>query len=866
MFRLLSLSFFTFITSVALNAQTTFTDDFSGGLSQWQGTVANFTVVGGEAKLNATGAGTAYLVAPMRIQDSCSWQVYFRQELGTQGPSGMNYTRIFLQSDNADLTAPLNGYYLQMGETGTDTLRLYKKTGATATKLLSAMSPLPLNPTQARLKVTRNAQGVWNVYADYSGGTNYAIQGSVTDNTYSSGSYFGLLCGYTSTAATKYFFDDVTVSPLFVDNIKPVLQSAAAVNGTQVDALYSEPLNATTANVTTNYSVSGVIGAPATATIDATNSALVHLTFTNSLQSGITYTLTSAGVTDLAGNASVSETKNFTYVLVQAAAQYDIIINEIYADPTPDLGLGVNQEYVELYNRSDKAIQLSGMLLLSGSSGPALPNYLMLPNTYLIITGTGTGDFTAYGTNFHLPSFPSLSNDGDDIRLTGTNGIIDAVGYEKSWYGTKFDKGYALERVSANKPCEGVSNWAVTTAGAGGTPGKINSVNTTDTDTRSPQLIRAYPAGQDSIYLFFNEAMSSNIQISDYQIDNGAVIATSAFEDLLHTTIILRLTQPLRPSIKYTVTLNTNVRDCIGNIIDTQANSATFIVPEAAAANDLIINEILYAANTNFSDARYIEVYNRSKKVLDLKGYTLRVGLLTDPVGDNPVVISKGFLLFPDEYAVITANAALLQQQYRCERPSNILQVGSGFPTLDAKAASVFVYSDNGTLLDRLNYEDAWQNPLVSVTAGVSLERGNPNLPTNDKNNWHSAAEAVGYGTPTYKNSQFKAINATDNGFTISPEVFSPDGDGYNDFVTLNYTDVQQNSVANIAILDLEGRKLRTLATNQLLGTDTGIVWDGSDDAGRRLPIGRYIIVGEIFNPQGKVAEIKRTVVLASKL
>ena len=100
---------------------------------------------------------------------------------------------------------------------------------------------------------------------------------------------------------------------------------------------------------------------------------------------------------------------------------------------------------------------------------------------------------------------------------------------------------------------------------------------------------------------------------------------------------------------------------------------------------------------------------------------------------------------------------------------------------------------------------------------------------------------------------------------TVSPEIFSPDNDGYEDFATIYYHFPTSGFVTNITICDASGRVVRFLQKNALSGIKGYYRWDGMDDKNKKLPQGIYIIYTEIFNKDGKKKQFKNTIVLARK-
>lgn len=114
------------------------------------------------------------------------------------------------------------------------------------------------------------------------------------------------------------------------------------------------------------------------------------------------------------------------------------------------------------------------------------------------------------------------------------------------------------------------------------------------------------------------------------------------------------------------------------------------------------------------------------------------------------------------------------------------------------------------------------------------------------------------------QNSQFLESIEKD-GLTILPEVFSPDNDGYNDVCSIAYSFNETEAFATICIFDVSGRKIKTLANNELINPKGAFYWDGTDDNGTLCGIGIYIITLEGHAAEGKLLKEISSVVLARK-
>src|SRR5207247_112500 len=116
--------------------------------------------------------------------------------------------------------------------------------------------------------------------------------------------------------------------------------------------------------------------------------------------------------------------------------RYDVVIDEIMADPTRQVCLP-NNECIELKNTTTTAINLLNWRIgdATGQSGP-LPNFTLQPDSFVIVcTGSAVAAMSAFGTAISVTSFPSLDNDGDQLFLKSANGkTIHAVNYSSSWY------------------------------------------------------------------------------------------------------------------------------------------------------------------------------------------------------------------------------------------------------------------------------------------------------------------------------------------------------------------------------------------------------------------------------------------------
>jgi hypothetical protein len=557
----------------------------------------------------------------------------------------------------------------------------------------------------------------------------------------------------------------------------------------------------------------------------------------------------------------------FSPLYILAQNRYDVVIDEIMADPTPQISLPSN-EWIELKNVSANPINLQNWRIgdASGQSGP-MPNFILQPDSFVIVcTGSAVAAMQVYGRVIPVTSFPSLDNDGDQLYLKSNTGLtIHAVNYSLSWYqnAVKSDGGWTLEMIDTKNPCSGISNWKASIDARGGSPGIKNSVDAVNNDQSAPSIKSAYVIDNLNIVIVFDEPVDSlkGATVTNYSIDGGLSIQSATSISPLFDKVQLRLATAMQPNIVYTVTVN-NVTDCKNNSIGSN-NKAKIGLPVDAVAMEMVINEILFNPKSGASD--YIEFYNRSNKILDASKLYVANRNSSGAISSAKLISTIPYYIFPGDYIVVTEDAVNLPLNYMVQNPDAVFVV-SPMPSFPDDKGDVILLNLQGAVVDEVKYLDDWQFALIANPDGVSLERIDPDGTSQEATNWHSAASTAGYGTPTYKNSQYKLLQSINATIEITPKVFSPDNDGHDDIATIQYKSTEPGYVANITIYDANGRPVRNLVKNATLGLQGYWIWDGLDDKKLKLPVGTYILFTEIFNLNGKKEIFKNVVVLARQL
>ena len=464
-------------------------DDFEDGNltanPSWSGQTERFGVLDGRLQLQAPSEekeAFIFVSAPTSLSQNTIWS--FKVELGF-APSSSNFAKVYLTASNPALQMDQEGYYLKIGgiSGSADALELYRQDEDDHTLLLSGMAgAVGQSPAIASVQIRRSAMGEWELLTDYSGGENYQSEGKVQDATYPDGIYAGIVCRYTSTRREAFFFDDFLVDPVVQDRQPAEIIGVEVLSPTELSLSFNEAVQAETALIPSNYTISGGIGQPASVRFEENTFSELRLTLGQALIDQTSYTLSVSNLLDYAGNISSGQV-SFDYFDIQFPTPGDLIINEILFNPETG-----GSDFLELYNLSGKVLDLNGLKMIntqvesSNREKEIKGRVLLFPGEYLVVTPEPDdilSDYTVPEPNTLLDNtLPTLGDKFGNITLVSQNVPVDSFNYQSSFHSSFLarEDGVSLERISFTAPTNDRGNWHSASSTVGfATPGYENS-------------------------------------------------------------------------------------------------------------------------------------------------------------------------------------------------------------------------------------------------------------------------------------------------------------------------------------------------------------------------------------------------------
>ncbi|MCB9034501.1 MAG: lamin tail domain-containing protein [Chitinophagales bacterium] len=839
------------IVATVANAQ--FVEQFTdGGFNQnpnWDGTEQLFEV-NSDKQLQLNGNDNlevAYLSTVTTSFDNVSWEFEIKQDYN---PSESDFVKIFLASDNEDLSNnTINAYFLKIGSNGnSDGLEFYVKTGTTEQLLLNMLPSVFSTTPHFIYKVTKNQYGKFVFYYKDINAANFITLDSVTNTTFTNNQFFGFLANYTLANKTNFYIDNIYY---ITDNTAPTIDSIVVLNPKTVQVFFSEALDETSANNSSNYSINGFnIN---TALLNNTNNS-VTLTLDNALNSNSSYTVTVDNVADINQNATDNLTNNFQTPFYPSANE--ITINEVLYNPNGSTALP-NAQYIELYNNTNNVIDISACTL---NNGAIVPNRVVIAsNSYVVLCDASAINlFNGINNVVACTNWTNFNTAGQSFEFLNINqNIIDSVTLNNNYFydAQKANGGYSLELQYPNS-CEPLFVWNESANTSGGTPSSANAAITID---RANAAISATIIDAKTIGVAFNYPMqmASLETISNYTLNPSIGIQSAiALDD---KTVHLTLNNDLVLNTFYTLFVQ-NIEACIGNNI--LVDSFSIINTKIPAIGDLVINEVLFTPKN--ADEQFVEIKNNTENYFKVKDILFAKASVVSQIENFNLSFDDEHLIKPYDYLVFTLDANQLSSTYSNTNIDNCFTV-SDLP-LDEEEDIVIIKNSENTMLDKLHYYSSFHLSTLNNIEGISLERVSPLYnKTQDVDNWHSASKTVGFATPGIKNSELQEIDFAAT-VTVEPEVFSPDQDGFDDLLLISYQ--LENSLARAVanIYNTEGRLIKEITENESINDKGFFKWDGTDNDGNKSKIGIYFVQVNLSYSNGEQKSYTYKCVLASRL
>ncbi|WP_158281584.1 lamin tail domain-containing protein [Sediminitomix flava] len=530
-----------------------------------------------------------------------------------------------------------------------------------------------------------------------------------------------------------------------------------------------------------------------------------------------------------------------------------LLITELMIDPKPSIGLA-ECEYIEIYNSTNKKVNLEGYSLIVRDTEIDLPYYIVEPHQYILLVPQNKSELYSEPHHIRIEKWKNLLNTSGEIVLEENNSNkVQYIHYTQEHYRDtqKKNGGWSLEMIDPNAVCKEMDNWKASKAIKGGTPAQKNSVNDSIIDTEAPLLIDFFLEENNSIVLEFNEKIDRSLshpifnsypKISGYQF---------VYNNSTDNKIEVKISDTLQFGVEYNFQID-GIRDCFGN---SQLQKFEIIFEEEINELSLFISEILFNPKSNQSE--FLEVYNTSDKPINLKNWMFR-----NQNEQIKVITYENLIIAPNSFLLFATDILSLKNEYPTISNKNWLEVS--IPSLSNNGGFIQLLTPHGHIHDQMSFDESMHSILITDTKGVSLEKINITASSKDANNWSSASSNVNYATPGYQNSQNAKANELEC-LQITPSVFSPNGNGYKDHLYISIN-CEKNQSITLQIFNAQGQLIKTLGNNLWTPSNLELSWDGHNENGNLVKMGRYLLLVTLLNENGQINTLQHNIVVSQGL
>lgn len=514
-------------------------------------------------------------------------------------------------------------------------------------------------------------------------------------------------------------------------------------------------------------------------------------------------------------------TNNIGYV--PFSVQYDwntIVLNEFMARPNND-----QTEFVELISKETFSME-NWSISDNSLKKRLLPSLSAEKNDFIVVApDSGISPFLPDGSHLVIPlgTFPTLNNSGDAIYLYDMTGfIIDSLVYDANFW--QVFPEVSTEKLWPEFISNKSENWKSAPDSVMMTPGAENAVVLLPVDgvliQDSVRHVPHFPKENELVTLrvsLANNGMSvysGTIKVEENEKELGLYPTPDIFRGDTVSMVLdiggfISGMHPIEISLK----VAGESQESNNHVYDTIQVSYPF--------GTVRINEFLAIPDSNQTE--FVEISGTVS--MPFTGWSL---------SDN----TKTRHRIPDTYIqadslIVIASDSILIHRVPVSSPH---LVPENFPGLNNDQDAVFLYDMTGSVIDSLLYSVNW--PLMK---GRSTEKFRPEYLSNDSSRWGLAVN-VDKLTPGKQNSLYYESLSSEGTLALSPNPFSPDGDGRDDLLFVKYKLPFEQGSVKVRIFDVTGRMIAVPYWNTVISQEGALVWDGSLTNGEPARIGIYII------------------------
>lgn len=251
---------------------------------------------------------------------------------------------------------------------------------------------------------------------------------------------------------------------------------------------------------------------------------------------------------------------------------------------------------------------------------------------------------------------------------------------------------------------------------------------------------------------------------------------------------------------------------------------------------DLVINEINYNSSDSFDSEDWVEFFNASKSSLDISGW-----VFIDASHKQTFAFGSGSILTANGFKVISRNL----EKFKIFYPLAIVESDTMITGLSGAGESLYLYDNEGYLVDSVTYEDSSPWPGAADGNGSSLELMNPWLDNGLPQNWRASLTT---GTPGETNTVFIVSNE-DVDFDAPTEIKLDQNypNPFNPSTIINFQ-IPTKSEVTLQIFDLLGRKVATLINREIKTSGNYQVVFDAGNLSSGIYLYRLEVAGKVLN------------------